>query len=80
MVVDEEKVQTCAAQEQRTETREQRTETVEQRTETVEKSNRKGDTGLEQLIGVRGRKKEDGRQGTDHVRQGAEDGGQGTET
>ena len=31
------------------------------------------------LIEVRGRRKADGRQGTYHVRQGKEDGGQGTE-
>jgi hypothetical protein len=32
------------------------------------------------MIGLRGRRKEDGRQGTDHVRQETEDGRQGTET
>ncbi len=33
-----------------------------------------------QLIRVRGRRKEDGKQGTDQVRQGTKDGRQGTET
>ncbi len=45
--------------------------TEEQRTGTVEKSHKKGTLGL--LIGVRGRRKEDGRQRTDHVRQGTQD-------
>ncbi len=36
-------------------------------------------TTVGQLIGVRGRRKEDGRQGTDHVRQGTNDGRQGAE-
>jgi hypothetical protein len=35
---------------------------------------------LGQWIGVKGLRKEDGRQGTDHVRQGTNDGRQGTET
>ncbi len=43
-----------------------------------EQCNRATEKGtLGQLIGVRGRRKEDGRQGTDHVRQGKEDRRQG---
>ncbi len=46
----------------------------EQRNKATEKET------LGQLIGIRGRRKEDGRQETDHVRQGKEEGIQGTET
>jgi hypothetical protein len=42
------------------------------------RANRATEKGtLGQSIGVRGRRKEDGRQRTDHVRQGTEDGKQG---
>ncbi len=53
-------------------------EREEQRTGTVEYSHRKGDTALGQLIGVRGRRQKDGRQRTDHLRQGTEERRQGT--
>ena len=61
-------------------TRDEGTEDGKQRSKGQEQWNRakKGEK-LGQLIGVRGWRKEDGRQGTDHVRQGTEDGRQGAE-
>ncbi len=56
------------------------TEDRKQRSKGQERWNRAIEKGtLGQLIGVRGWRKEDGRQGTDHVRQGTEDGRQGAE-
>jgi hypothetical protein len=48
--------------------RKRRRKTEEKMTGAVEESSRNGTLG--QLIELRGRRKEDGRQGTDHVRQG----------
>jgi hypothetical protein len=78
MYIYKKNLHSCKYQKQGTEDKRRRNrgwETEKQRTVTVEKSHRKGTLG--QLIGVRGRRKEDGRQGTDHVRQGKEDGRQG---
>jgi hypothetical protein len=62
-------------------TREGGTEDGKQRNKELEQRNRATEKGtVDHVIGVRGRRKEDGRQGTDHVRQSIEDGRQGTET
>jgi hypothetical protein len=59
------------------ETEEQRTGKRSKGQEQWNRATEKGTLG--QLIGVRGRRKEDGIQETDHVRQGTEGGRQGAE-